>query len=235
MKNASFLTVSLVVFTTLFSCHQAIRVPGPVTTQVAKVERRANHGVKFGNYGIPEVKRTSNVSKSIAVNLPFAVAERVNIKMASTFPIQKSGVTLSDMACESKLIGKAAKLKVMMRDNALHSIECTGTTVQWSINEVKRGEFIGSLKMDGKEYVLTGTNAMAKGPPTGASGFHVYDGTKWIGSIENFYFGLAYPSVNMPEESHDAFGVAVVMVAATGDFLGKDAQSIQSNPIAFSQ
>ena len=104
------------------------------------------------------------------------------------------------------------------------------------MNEVTSGNFLGTLTINAKEYLLTGTNAMAKGPQSiGVAGFHVYDGKTWIGSVENFYNGVAYPSAQMPDESSDAFGIAVVIVAATGEFLRQDEQSIQANPIAFSQ
>jgi hypothetical protein len=231
MKTKSLVVVALAVSAIFSSCHQAIRVPGAVAAQPAKIERRANHGIKFGAFAVPEVKVTSNKGGSLKVSLPFASAEKINIRVLSQLSVQKGGALLGDLSCESKLAGKMGVVPGFTKDQTSHTLECSGSSMALSITEIKHGDFEGSLTLNGKIFLLTGTNAMAAGPSNGSvAGFHVYDQQVWLGSVENFYGGLAYPSATMPQEDSDAFGVSVVLVAALGDFLGQDAQRIQSAP-----
>jgi len=203
-------------------CHQAIRLPRNVTAAPGvPVERGFNSRAKLLNFEIPSVKVDYDQTHSLKVNgLPFGV-QKVDTRQTRTFVINKAGTQLASASCVATQKGTEMKWGSLGRDDSRHELNCAADGFELSVKETGDDIFNGMATRGDVSLRLVSTNDMAEGAPASLSGFHVYRGTKWLGSFEYFYGGKVYLAGDLTPEELDAFAMTTLSVVSTDGWLGK--------------
>lgn len=213
---------------TAFSCARAIRLPTmDAPPVVGQFEGGVNQRTRVFEFEVPEVKKGTQVSKSLTLKFGGAqLGGGKNQVQPSTVTVLRAGQPLAQLECLSEQGGVIAG----RRDESRHAFSCVGNGFSLRVDEPQKDVFHGSAQVGPVALDIVSTDDMAEGIAMYPTGFHLTSAGRWVASFEYFQSGKVYLRPDLSGPERDAVLAAAVVIQSTDRWMAHNLEQNQSRP-----